>query len=204
MKVKCFCQLHGSYLKRKDRVNEECPSCVWLRKTKTTETFIQEAKEVHGNTYDYSLVDYKQSRSNVIIICKEHGRFLQTPDNHLSKKQGCPKCKSSKGEKEVEHWLQSHNIMFTEQKRFVGCRGKVKPLPFDFYLPELNTCIEYQGKQHYLKESRFYSEELLQNDERKAQHCLDNNIRLIVIPYWENVNDYLISSNLVIADRRVL
>jgi hypothetical protein len=199
MKIKCYCPIHGIFLKRKDRANEECPSCVWLKRTKTTTSFIQEAKEIHGDTYDYRLTKYKQARSNVIIICKEHGKFLQTPDNHLSKKQGCPKCKSSKGEKEVEHWFLNHNTKFIEQKRFEGCRGKVKPLPFDFYLPEHNTCIEYQGKQHYDKDSRFYSKELIKNDKTKARYCRDNNIRLVVIPYWENINDYLISANLSIA-----
>ena len=60
-------------------------------KKKTTEKFVQEARIVHGNRYDYSKVDYKGKEVKVIIICQEHGEFLQRPHNHLQG-QGCPKC----------------------------------------------------------------------------------------------------------------
>jgi len=62
-----------------------------MPKSKTKEQFIIEAKEKHGDKYDYSKVEYKKRTENVIILCKEHGEFLQTPSNHL-KKQNCPKC----------------------------------------------------------------------------------------------------------------
>lgn len=54
------------------------------------EEFIYKCIEAHNNKYDYSLVKYKNTRSKIEIICKEHGVFSQTPQNHL-KKQGCPK-----------------------------------------------------------------------------------------------------------------
>ena len=54
-----------------------------------TEEFVLKAKKIHGNKYDYSKVDYKESSEKVIIICSEHGEFKQTPNNHL-KKIGCP------------------------------------------------------------------------------------------------------------------
>ena len=57
----------------------------------TTDIFITEAKEVHGNLYDYSKVDYKTSVEKVIIICKKHGEFKQAPANH-KKGMGCRKC----------------------------------------------------------------------------------------------------------------
>lgn len=57
----------------------------------TTAEFIAKAKAIHGDRYDYSLVDYKRSRIKVKIICKEHGVFEQTPNNHLNGK-GCEKC----------------------------------------------------------------------------------------------------------------
>lgn len=62
------------------------------RKFRTTEEFIEKAIIIHSNTYDYSLVDYKKSRENVIIICNKHGEFKQEPSVHLNKKSGCPKC----------------------------------------------------------------------------------------------------------------
>lgn len=58
---------------------------------KTTEEFIEDAKKVHGNKYDYSLVEYNTVHVKVIIICHTHGNFEQTPKNHL-KGQNCKKC----------------------------------------------------------------------------------------------------------------
>ena len=60
---------------------------------KTTEQFIEDAKKVHGDRYDYSLVDYVNSRTKVKIICQEHGIFEQEANSHISSKQGCPLCK---------------------------------------------------------------------------------------------------------------
>lgn len=58
----------------------------------TTEEFVQKAKEIHGDKYDYSKVDYKNYTTTVEIFCKVHGYFNQTPDIHLNQGSGCPKC----------------------------------------------------------------------------------------------------------------
>lgn len=57
----------------------------------TTDIFIKKAKEIHGDKYDYSLVDYKNAKTKVEIICPLHGKFEQIPYNHLSGK-GCKEC----------------------------------------------------------------------------------------------------------------
>ena len=58
-----------------------------------TKQFIEKAKKVHGeDTYNYSLVDYEESDKHVVIICKFHGKFKQTPNHHLIGGK-CPKCK---------------------------------------------------------------------------------------------------------------
>lgn len=62
---------------------------------KTTEQFIEDAKRIQGNKYDYSKVDYQRNQVKVCIICPEHGEFWQTPNSHLGGK-GCPKCKCEK------------------------------------------------------------------------------------------------------------
>jgi hypothetical protein len=67
-----------------------------MSKRLTTEAFVCKAKEVHGETYDYSLVEYVSRDSKVTIICKVHGVFEQIPGNHLSGK-GCRKCSTIKG-----------------------------------------------------------------------------------------------------------
>lgn len=61
-------------------------------KRKTTEQFVQEARKIHGNKFDYSLVDYKNKNTKIKIICKHHNVFEQLPSNHL-KGKGCLKCR---------------------------------------------------------------------------------------------------------------
>lgn len=70
-----------------------------MSKRKTTEEFISEAKLVHGNKYDYSKVEYINSSTKVIIVCKDHGEFHQKPTNQLQGK-GCPSCANEKLSKE--------------------------------------------------------------------------------------------------------
>ena len=57
----------------------------------TTEVCIEDFKKVHGDTYDYTLVDYVNAKTKVTIICKDHGDFEQTYSNHF-RGNGCPKC----------------------------------------------------------------------------------------------------------------
>ena len=70
----------------------------------TTEEFIKKAREVHGDKYDYSKVEYVKSKAKVTIICPEHGEFLQTPQKHLYG-QGCPKC-GHKSELTTEEFIK--------------------------------------------------------------------------------------------------
>jgi len=77
-----------------------CPKCrikTEVNRTKsnpkvTTETFIKKAQSIHGDKYDYSKVEYINKRTKVRIVCPIHGEFLQTPDDHVNKPAGCPKC----------------------------------------------------------------------------------------------------------------
>ena len=115
--------------------------------------------------------------------------------------RGCPKCSESKGEKRITEILDKYNILYKRQKRFKDCKNKL-PLPFDFYLPTYNTCIEYQGQQHYksINSAHYTDEETLKNtqyhDTIKKQYCEDNNIKLIIIPYWDknNIENILINA----------
>jgi len=66
-----------------------------MGKKKTTEEFIKDARDVHGDKYDYSKVEYVNCMTKICIICPKHGEFYQTPTNHLNG-HGCPKCKGDK------------------------------------------------------------------------------------------------------------
>lgn len=112
--------------------------------------------------------------------------------------QFCPECSDteSNGEKCVQEYLDDNSISYIQQYRFEDCRDKYS-LPFDFFLPDLNTTIEFQGAQHYKAVDCFNGEEGYElrkkHDSIKREYCKSNNIYLIEIPYWElkNINQYL-------------
>lgn len=96
-KVKIICRIHGPFEQcpYSHLTGTGCPLCARqkcsITKTYTKEIFITKAQEVHGEKYNYSLVNYINSETKVIIICEEHGQFEQIPHSHLQK-AGCPKC----------------------------------------------------------------------------------------------------------------
>lgn len=93
-KVIITCRVHGDFSQQPTcHINEKhgCPKCAGLEK-KTTLEFINKAKEVHRDLFDYSKSDYKGGKQKIIIGCKIHGDFTQQPVSHINAKQGCPKC----------------------------------------------------------------------------------------------------------------
>ena len=97
IKVCIICPEHGEFWQRPNNhtKGQGCPKCyankTRKRLTSTKKEFIKKAREVHGNKYDYSKVEYVNNKTKVCIICPEHGEFWQTPHMH-TKDQGCPKC----------------------------------------------------------------------------------------------------------------
>jgi very-short-patch-repair endonuclease len=190
--IKIICKKHGVFSQNPiaHRNGSKCPHCSH-NKHKTTESFIKEAISIHGDKYDYSLVKYKNVKDYVKIKCIKHNYiFKQTPDNHLSG-CGCPKYKLSKGETKIMRYLESKNILYEYQKKFKECKN-IFELPFDFYLPEYNLCIEFDGKHHFIKNESWGGDEYLNKvkirDKIKDEYCKNiNNIHLLRIKYDENV-----------------
>lgn len=100
----------------------------------------------------------------------------------------CGHCNISKGEDKIEQILQKNNIKFERQKTFDSCRN-INLLRFDFYLPDFDILIEYDGIQHYQYKAnsdwntKDNFEKTKINDSIKNKWCKDNNIPLIRIPY---------------------
>ena len=92
-KVIIICQEHNVFEQTPHNhlTGQNCPVCT--TKKRTNESFIEKAREIHGNRYDYPLVEYTGAHSKVTIICHEHGNFQQTPNSHLNGR-GCPCCMS--------------------------------------------------------------------------------------------------------------
>ena len=89
--------------------------------------------------------------------------------------------------------LIENNIKFIRQHTFNNCRGIKKKLPFDFYLPDYNILIEFDGKQHFesieIFGGKIEFEKLKINDDKKNRYCFDNNIKLFRIKYNSVEND---------------
>ena len=71
-----------------------CPKCANEKQTKTLDKFIEEARQVHGDKFDYSKVEYINNKTKLCIICPKHGEFWQVPHKHLTG-QGCPDCRKN-------------------------------------------------------------------------------------------------------------
>lgn len=145
-KVCIICPEHGEFWQTPNNhlQGQGCKKCKGLNKY-TTEEWVEKAKQVHGDKYDYSKVEYVSAKTKVCIICPEHGEFWQLPYAHI-KGQGCPSCDMSHLENEVHQILIKHNIKFINES---DLNGKLGRLRVDFYLPELNLVIECQGGQHF-------------------------------------------------------
>lgn len=91
-KVSIGCPVHGLFDQTAGAhlSGQGCPDCGG-RKQSNTEEFVKKAKAVHGDRYDYSKVDYVKAIKPVVITCRIHGDFPQSPNNHLNG-AGCPKC----------------------------------------------------------------------------------------------------------------
>lgn len=187
-KIKIICKKHGifeqtpnKHISRKDN----CPKCRNLHRT--TEEFINQLKQIHGNKYDYSLVNFINNKTKLTIICNKHGKFFQTGKDHING-HGCPKCNNSNGEMKILNFLTNNNILSEYQKTFEKCKYK-KKLKFDFYLPDYNLCIEFDGQQHFTPYEKFGGQKTFDNlkikDNIKNEYCINNNIDLLRIPYTE-------------------
>lgn len=162
-----------------------------MPKKLTTEEWINKARIKHGDKYDYSKSVYTGSRDRIIITCPKHGDFTAISGLHIS---SCPSCSSSKGEEEVCNILLSNGIKFIRDQvpNEINTSGHAY---IDFYLPEYNTFVEYNGIQHYNPKMAFGGsfkfERQQARDEYVRQYCKDNNIKLIEIRYDEDVWEVL-------------
>lgn len=143
----------------------------------------------------------KGEKVNAIWLCKclypGCNNFIEVSTSHL--KDGhtlsCGRHNISKGEFLIEFALKELGIEYIPEKKFDDCRSKKTNclLRFDFYLPDYNCCIEYNGEQHYNipqnQKSSFFTKESIEQiqgrDKEKIDYCRKKNIYIIIIPYTE-------------------
>ena len=196
-KICIICPEHGEFWQRPNShiSGIGCPKCSYKEKkvmySLTNEEFIEKAKKIHGDKYDYSKINYKGSREKVCIICPEHGEFWQTPSGHIYNFQGCPFCKKSKMENYTRLLLSESNIKFEEEKEFDWLIYE-NNMRLDFLCG--NMAIECQGGQHFIPVKKYGGIEglnlILKRDKLKYEQCKNNGIDILyIIPYRYKNNE---------------
>ena len=147
--------------------------------------------------HQYTLIsDYINCKEKIKTICPKGHIYECSFDNFKRGRRCCHCQRRSRGEEIIKSFLEQHNIMFEQQKTFENCRYKYK-IPFDFFIPQYNLLIEYDGIQHFEEVENWGGFEKLQRtqekDKIKDSFCKNNDITLIRIPYWEfdNLNSIL-------------
>ena len=187
-KVCIVCPEHGEFWQTpSDHLNGKgCPQCAGnVRCDK--DTFIEKAKHIRNDRYDYSKVEYVNAHTKVCIICPEHGEFWQTPNNHLNG-NGCPLCKNRKIGGVLRDTIEDFTKKSNEIHEITDCLKALLPQQWnrdiDVYIPSLNLGIEYNGL-HWHSE-RLGKDKNYHLD--KLNKCNEQGIKLIQIFEDEWVN----------------
>lgn len=123
-KVKIICREHGEFLQRAhDHLTKGCIKCYYDSRRSNTIDFVSKSKNIHGDKYDYSLAEYKSFNTKVKIICREHGEFLQTPNNHLNK-QGCYNCKNNSQRSNLDIFIKRSKEKHGDKYDYSKCKYK--------------------------------------------------------------------------------
>lgn len=184
--------------------NANCPICTKEKlhryKLLSDEEFIERVKNINSNITP--LEKYDGYHNKIKFKCNIHNEiYLQSPSETLAGCNGCPHCVITKGEKKMNEILRGFDEKTIFQHKFDDCKY-VDKLRFDAYSPTYNIAFEYNGIQHYEpvdfagKGDEWAKEHFKLNQERdKAKHgyCSNNNIPLIIVPYWEfdDMEEYL-------------
>jgi very-short-patch-repair endonuclease len=195
--IEIECGIHGIFkqLPANHLQGQGCPKCYNDSKMLTTNDFIKKAKSIHGDKYDYTNVKYEGSNNYLNIKCRTHGYFKQRANTHLNG-HGCPICNESKGESKISSYLDKNNIKYIREYKINGYKYR-----YDFYLPDLNILIEYDGMQHFKPVEAWggkkHLKDTIERDSIKTNLAVELNINLIRIPYTKYKDlDYFLDNKI--------
>lgn len=166
----------------------KCPKCRnkinW-----NTEQLIKRVKEI-DDSIEYVSGEYENNKTKLKYKCLKCGLIWDSATRHLLSNHSCPRCNFSTGEKTILSYLKKNNIVFETQKKFNDLYGSGNGhLSYDFFLPQQNLLIEYNGIQHYQPRDLFGGEIQFQiqkeHDNIKRNYASDNKYNLLEIPYWD-------------------
>ncbi len=197
-----FYQIPGNHLSGHGCPNDRCVNTKISKKNRISfDNYLLESVKIFGDVFLY--VNYLGKHSDVDIECLKCGyQFQRKGRDHLGS-LGCPNCFTDKshGERKIREYLENNNIQFEREKTFSDLRGKSKYsiLRYDFYLPQQNIIIEFDGIHHFeyypfskkLDLSECEKQQKLKhrqdNDKLKDDYCSKKNIKLIRIKYNESI-----------------
>lgn len=169
-----------------------CKYCGDERTIEARRLSFEEVKQIFEST-DKILLDqpYINAHTPLAYICKRHPEVgIQYMDTENARKQYCPYCNIIKGEYRIMQYLTKNNIVFEGRKTYESLLGvKGGKLSYDFYLPDYNVLIEFQGEQHERSIDFFGGEEQfktqLEHDKRKRDYATLHDIELLEIWYYD-------------------
>lgn len=192
---KCICPKCGKefitgsqHLRDKNNPISMCSSCG-----------TRQYKDLVGQKFGRLTVlerDYNTQNNRIVYLCQcECGSIVSVQSNHLTRGEtlSCG-CLVSSGEDDIARYFTDNKIKYEKQKIFSGCKN-ICDLRFDFYIPEVNTVIEYQGIQHFQIVEYFGGEEeymiRIKRDQIKRDYCKLNGINYAEITYKDNIEERL-------------
>lgn len=190
MTVQCTrCKMKKEYAKAASLKNIEygCQNCDRPRMTKE-ETQI-EIDLLFGEG-EFKILQYSR-RDEPILIQHKCGLVIKKRSfGKIKNMLGCPACEKaqSKGNRDISNFLLNLKVPFETEYSFIDLRGKKYPLRYDFAIKlkdKLFGLIEFDGEGHFLEKSKYHTPELIENDKKKNEYCIERNIPLLRIPYWE-------------------
>lgn len=208
-KVCIICPKHGEFWITPDAHTNQGQGCklcsrerLGKERRKPTEVWVEEVRKIHGDKYSYEKTVYRGYRQKVTITCPIHGDFEQLAYDHHQGK-GCPKCRRSWMENDIEEWLLENGLKYIHQYRPKFLTDGKSHFSLDFFLPDYNVAIECNGAQHFVGHT-FYSkniEDIVRRDKRKKQLCEENGIRVL---YYTSLSGDLEYFDPVIRDKTKL
>lgn len=188
------CPVHGDFLQKPHAHldGHECAKCTHPHiYGRTRDELLTEFYSIHQNSYSYpDLPERCNEHHKIKISCPKHGMFKQTVKYHL-KGGGCPICCNSKHANALAVSMNEENISFEREKTFPWLRRRIRGrMRLDFYLPDYNVGIEYQGAMHFgIHKNNKYTmtkedyEDLFDRDRVKYKLCKEHGIRILYFCY---------------------
>ena len=171
-KITIICREHGEFQQTPSNhlSSFNCQKCTKNYQL-DTRSFIEKAKDIHNDKYDYSKVNYINADTQITIICREHGIFTQIPDFHINRKCGCPKC-SNNVKLDISEFIEKANkihnnkydyskVEYTNNRQqiIIICKkhGEFSQLPYVHLLKHgCPSCINKTEYKFYEKIKEIY------------------------------------------------